>query len=194
MQNETNSALGCRGIRLCIRNPEIFIPQLKAILRASAFGNVSIMYPMISSTKEILQANELLEVAKRQLNSEGVLYKDVKRGVMIETPAAVMISEDIAKICSFISIGTNDLTQYTLGVDRENAMLADICDYHHPAILKMIKMVVDNGHKHNIPVGICGELASDPTLSSYFLEVGVDVLSVAPQQILQLRNHILQLD
>ncbi|MDD3415991.1 MAG: phosphoenolpyruvate--protein phosphotransferase [Lachnospiraceae bacterium] len=194
MQNESNSALGCRGIRFCIRNPEIFITQLKAILRAAVFGNVSIMYPMISSTKEILQANELLEVAKRQLILEGVLYKDVKQGVMIETPAAVMISDDIAKICSFISIGTNDLTQYTLGVDRENAMLSDICDYHHPAILKMIKMVVDNGHKHNIPVGICGELASDPTLSSYFLEIGVDDLSVAPQQILQLRNHILKLD
>ena len=194
MQSETNSALGCRGIRLCLRHPHIFKIQLRAILRASVYGNLSIMYPMISVTKEILQAQDLLEECRRELASENIPYKDVRQGVMIETPAAVMISDDIAKLVSFISIGTNDLTQYTLGVDRENAILTDICDYHHPAILKMLKMVVDNGHKYNTPVGICGELASDETLTHYFLEIGVDDLSVSPRQILHLRNHIIEMD
>lgn len=194
MQAETNSALGCRGIRLCLRHPDIFKVQLKAILRASVYGNLSIMYPMVSATKEILQAQDLLEECKRELAAENIPYKDVQQGVMIETPAAVMISDDIAKLVSFISIGTNDLTQYTLGVDRENAALTDICDYHHPAILKMLKMVVENGHKYNTPVGICGELANDETLTHYFLEIGLDDLSIAPRQILHLRNHIIEMD
>ncbi|NBH81779.1 phosphoenolpyruvate--protein phosphotransferase [bacterium C-53] len=194
MAPEANSALGCRGIRLCLRYPQIFKTQLKAILRASVYGDLSIMYPMISCTKEIFQAHELLEECKRELASENIPYKDAKQGVMIETPASVLISDEIAKHVSFMSIGTNDLTQYTLGVDRENALLTDICDYHHPAILKMIKMVVENGHKHKIPVSICGELAGDETLTHYFLEIRVDGLSVLPKQILHLRKQIIEMD
>lgn len=194
MPPEANAALGCRGIRMCLRYPHIFKLQLKAILRASVYGKLSVMYPMVSSTKEILQAQDILEECKRELAAENIPYKDARQGAMIETPAAVMISDDIAGIVSFMSIGTNDLTQYTLSVDRENAVLSDICDYHHPAILKMIKMVVESGHRHKIPVGICGELAGDETLTHYFLDIGVDALSVLPKQILHLRRHIIEMD
>lgn len=194
MPPEANSALGCRGIRMCLRHPHIFRIQLRAILRASVYGDMAVMYPMISSSKEILQAQDVLEECRRELAAENIPYKDVRQGAMIETPASVMISDDIAGLVSFMSIGTNDLTQYTLSVDRENAILSDICDYHHPAILKMIKMVVESGHRHKIPVGICGELAGDETLTRYFLDIGVDALSVLPKQILHLRRHIIEMD
>lgn len=194
MLKEGNSALGCRGIRFCLRHLNIFKTQLRAILRAAIYGDVAIMYPMISSVQEIIQAKAVLDEVKWELTNENVLFKEVRQGVMIETPAAVMISDEIAKHVDFISIGTNDLTQYTLGVDRENADLSDICDYHHPAILKMIQIVVENAHHFHIPVGICGELAADTNMTEYFLKIGVDDLSVAPKEILQLRNNIINMD
>lgn len=194
MSKEGNAALGCRGIRYCLRHPEIFKTQLRAILRAAIYGNVSVMYPMISSMQEVMKAKSFLDAVEWELANENILFRDIKQGVMIETPAAVMICDDIAKNVDFISIGTNDLTQYTLGVDRENADLSDICDYHHPAILKMIKMVVDSGRKRHIPVGICGELAADWNMTEYFIEIGVENLSVSPKEILKIRNNIINMD
>ena len=175
---ENNPALGYRGIRVSLDRKSIFKTQLRAILRAAAYGNVSVMFPMVVSMEEVLEAKKVLESVKKELKKSGEEYGDVRVGIMIETPAAVMISAELAKKVDFFSIGTNDLTQYTLAVDRQNAMLASTYDVHHPAIMKMIKMVVDNGHKAGIEVGMCGELASDVTLAMEFVKLGIDELSL----------------
>jgi phosphotransferase system enzyme I (PtsI) len=194
LEKEENPALGYRAIRICLKQPDIFKTQLRAILRAAAFGNISIMFPMIISTLELLKAKEILEEAKLELKEQEVPYKDTQVGIMIETPAAVMISEELAKEVDFFSIGTNDLTQYTLAIDRQNPRLDDFYDSHHPAILKMIQMTVENGHKAGAWVGICGELAADLDLTETFLSMGVDELSVSAPFILPLREKIRSLD
>ncbi|MBP3339830.1 MAG: phosphoenolpyruvate--protein phosphotransferase [Lachnospiraceae bacterium] len=176
---ENNPALGYRGIRFSLDRKAIFKTQIRAILRAAVHGDVSIMFPMVISVDEVVQAKKVLESVKKELKKSGEEYGDVKIGIMIETPAAVMISDELAKKVDFFSIGTNDLTQYTLAVDRQNALLASTYDIHHPAIMKMIKMVVDNGHKAGIEVGMCGELASDVTLAMDFVKMGIDALSLS---------------
>ncbi len=175
---ENNPALGYRGIRLSLDRKAIFKTQLRAILRAAAHGNISIMFPMVVAVDEVLQAKKILESVKKELKKAGEEYGDVRVGIMIETPAAVMMSSELAKKVDFFSIGTNDLTQYTLAVDRQNELVSSIYDIHHPAIMKMIKMVVDSGHKAGIEVGMCGELASDVTLAMDFVKMGIDVLSL----------------
>jgi phosphotransferase system enzyme I (PtsI) len=191
---EENPALGYRAIRICLKQPDIFKTQLRALLRASVFGNISIMFPMIISVAELLKAKEILGEVKVELEEQGVPYRETQVGVMIETPAAVMITEELAKEVDFFSIGTNDLTQYTLAIDRQNPRLDDFYDAHHPAILKMIEMTVENGHKGGAWVGICGELAADLELTETFLRMGVDELSVSPPFILPLREKIRSLD
>lgn len=193
LNDEGNSALGVRGIRFCFKYPEIFKTQIRAVLRAAVYGKMSIMFPMISSVNEFVKAKKIVEECHRDLLINDIPSKMVELGVMIETPAAVMISQELASMSDFLSIGTNDLTQYTLGVDRDNKDLTDICDYRHPAILKMIEIVCKNAHECNVPVGICGELASDEGLTDYFLNIGVDSLSISPNRILAFRNHILEL-
>jgi len=193
ISEEENSALGLRGIRFCFRYLDIFKTQIRAILRAAAYGNLAIMFPMISSLKEFTKAKDIVEECYHELIADDVPCKLVNIGVMVETPASVLISDELAKYAAFISIGTNDLTQYTLGVDRENKAVADICDYRHPAILKMLKIVCDNAHRYNVPVGISGELAYDEELIEYYLEIGIDSLSVAPFKVLSIRNHVLSL-
>ena len=193
LKREENAALGIRGIRLSLKFKDLFKTQLRAILRAAAYGELGIMFPMISTVREFLAAKEMVEECYRELIAEEIPCREVKLGAMIETPAAALISDELAKHADFLSIGTNDLTQYTLGVDRENKELADMIDYHHPAILKLLKMICDNAHKLQKPVGICGELAMDERLSGYFLDIGVDSLSVIPQKILSMRDHIINL-
>lgn len=193
LKDESNAALGVRGIRLCLRNEDLFKTQIRAILRAAAYGNVSIILPMISAVKELKEAKQIIDECYKELISEDIPCKETPVGVMIETPASVMISDELAKHSAFLSIGTNDLTMYTLGVDRDNKELADICDYHHPAIIRMIRIVCENAHRCHTPVGICGELANDEELTSSFLEMGVDSLSIAPVRILPMRDHILKL-
>lgn len=190
LEREDNPAMGFRAIRICLTRPEIFKTQLRALLRASAFGNISIMFPMIISVDEVRQIKEILNEVKADLSKQGISYQDVEIGIMIETPAAVMISEELAKEVDFFSIGTNDLTQYTLAIDRQNPRLDAFYDPHHPAVLRMIKQVIDNGHKGGCWVGICGELAADLTLTKTFLEMGIDELSVSPSSILALRKTI----
>lgn len=190
LEREENPAMGYRAIRICLDRPEIFRTQLRAILRASAFGNISIMFPMIISLAEVKAAKKILDEEKAELKSNDVPYQDVETGIMIETPAAVFESEELAKEVDFFSIGTNDLTQYTLAIDRQNPKLDNIYDAHHPAVLKAIKMVVENAHKHGAWVGICGELGADLTLTRTFLEMGVDELSVSPSFILPVRNEV----
>ena len=194
LDKEENPALGYRAIRICLKEPELFKTQLRAILRASAFGNISVMFPMIISLEEVIKAKELLESAKQELHRDDIPYKDIEVGIMIETPAAVMISAELAAEVEFFSIGTNDLAQYTLAADRQNPMLDDIIDPHHPALLKMIKMTVENGHKHNIWVGICGELGADLSLTEEFVKMGIDELSVSPGSVLGVREKIRSLD
>ena len=191
---EENPALGYRAIRICLKEQEIFKTQLRAILRASAFGNIAIMFPMIISVNELISAKNILSDVQKDLESDNITYGKVEVGIMIETPASVMISDDLAKEADFFSIGTNDLTQYTLAVDRQNPMLDDMIDPHHPAIIKMIEMTVENAHKNNIWVGICGELGSDLDLTERFVEMGVDELSVSPSRILSVREKIRSLD
>lgn len=193
LTREKCPALGLRGIRLSLKYPEIFRTQLRALLRAGVYGNISVMYPMVTSVKELIMAQDIMDQAKKELDQEGAMFKEIKTGTIIETPAAVLISDELAKNTSFFSIGTNDLTQYALGVDRENSELADVCDYHHPAVMKMIRITVHNAQKSSIPVGVCGELASDPKLTHFFLELGVDSLSVIPSDILKLRNNIVNM-
>lgn len=188
--DEDNPAMGLRAIRICLKRKDIFKTQLRAILRASVYGNVSIMYPMIISLEEIREIKKIVEEVKGELKSEDIPYKDVKQGIMIETPAAVMISEELGKEVDFFSIGTNDLTQYTLAIDRQNDSLSDFYNPHHPAVLKMIKMVVENGHKSGCFVGICGELAADTTLTKEFVDMGVDELSVSPAFVLKVREAV----
>ena len=191
---EDNPALGYRAIRICLKQPDIFKTQLRALLRAAVFGNLSIMYPMIISTDEVKQIYAIVEEVKKELEEQGVPYKVPEQGIMIETPAAVMVSEELAELVDFFSIGTNDLTQYTLAIDRQNPKLDDFYDSHHPAILEMIRMVAENAHKAGIWAGICGELGADLELTKEFLAMGVDELSVSPGRILPIRKIILETD
>ena len=186
-----NPALGYRAVRICLNRPEIFKTQLRALLRASMFGNISIMVPMIASVWEVKKVKEIMEEVKTELSTEGLPYKEVEFGVMIETPAAVMIADDLAKEVDFFSIGTNDLTQYTLAIDRQNAKLDRFYDSHHPAVLKMIQMVIDSAHEEGIWAGICGELGADLTLTETFVKMGIDELSVSPAMVLPVRNKII---
>ena len=190
MEKEENPAMGYRAIRICLDRPEIFKTQLRAIYRASYYGTISNMFPMIISVKEVKRIKEIVAEVKAELTTEGIPFKDCELGIMIETPAAVMISDLLAEEVDFFSIGTNDLTQYTLAIDRQNPKLDSFYDSHHEAILRMLQMVVDNGHKHGCWVGICGELGADTTLTSTFLKMGFDELSVSPAMILRVREEI----
>lgn len=190
MEKEENPAMGYRAIRICLDRPEIFKTQLRAIYRASYYGTISIMFPMIISVKEVKRIKEIVAEVKAELTTEGIPFKDCELGIMIETLAAVMISDLLAEEVDFFSIGTNDLTQYTLAIDRQNPKLDSFYDSHHEAILRMLQMVVDNGHKHGCWVGICGELGADTTLTSTFLKMGFDELSVSPAMILRVREEI----
>ncbi len=192
--HEDNPALGFRAIRICLERPDVFKTQLRALYRASYYGNISIMFPMIISVDEVKRIKEIVAEVKRELDEDGIQYKDVELGVMIETPAAVMMSEEIGKEVDFFSIGTNDLTQYTLAIDRQNQRLENFYDPHHPAILKMLKMIVDNGHKSDCWVGICGELGADLELTKTFVEMGFDELSVSPAMVLPVREAIRNMD
>ena len=194
MEPEENPAMGCRAIRICLTRPEIFKTQLRAPFRASAFGNISIMYPMIISVDELRKIKTIVAEIRQELTEQGVTFGEPKQGIMIETPAAVMMSEELAKEVDFFSIGTNDLTQYTLAIDRQNPKLDAFYDPHHPAVLRMIQMVVENAHKAGIWAGICGELGADTTLTRRFLAMGVDELSMSPGSILPVRKIILETD
>ncbi len=188
--NEDNPAMGYRAIRICLKQQDIFKTQLRALLRASAYGNISIMYPMIISVAEVEKIYKIVDEVKEELEKDGVPYKVPEQGIMIETPAAVMVSDELAQMVDFFSIGTNDLTQYTLAIDRQNAKLDDFYDAHHPAILRMIQMVVDSAHKYGKWAGICGELGADAELTEQFVRMGLDELSVAPSMVLRLRKII----
>lgn len=194
IEKEENPALGYRAIRICLAQPEIFKTQLRALFRASAYGNLSIMYPMITSTEEVAQIQAIVQEVKEELKTDGIPYNDVEEGIMIETPAAVMISDELAKMVDFFSIGTNDLTQYTLAIDRQNEKLDRFYNPHHKAILKMIQMVVDSAHQEGKWAGICGELGADPELTETFVRMGVDEFSVAPSMILKLRKIIREME
>lgn len=187
---EDNPAMGYRAIRICLKQPEIFKTQLRALLRAAVYGNLSVMYPMITSTEEVEQIFAIVEEVRAELEAAEIPYKMPEQGVMIETPAAVMISDELAEMVDFFSIGTNDLTQYTLAIDRQNAKLDDFYNAHHKAILRMIRMVVENAHKCGKWAGICGELGADLELTDAFMEMGVDELSVAPSMVLKVRKNI----
>lgn len=190
LDKEENPAMGLRAIRICLTRPEIFKTQLRALLRASAYGNIAVMYPMIISVEEVRQIKAIMEDVKKELDDAGIAYGNVEQGIMIETPAAAMISDLLAKEVDFFSIGTNDLTQYTLAIDRQNAKLDEFYDPHHEAVLRMIEMVVDNAHKAGIWAGICGELGADMELTERFLAMGVDELSVSPTFIYPVRQII----
>ena len=194
MDPEDNPALGYRAIRICLTRPEIFKTQLRALFRASAFGNISIMYPMIISVDELRKIKTIVAEIRQELTEQGVTFGEPKQGIMIETPAAVMMSEELAKEVDFFSIGTNDLTQYTLAIDRQNPKLDAFYEPHHPAVLRMIQMVVENAHKAGIWAGICGELGADTSLTRRFLAMGVDELSMSPGSILPVRKIILETD
>ncbi len=190
---EDNPAMGYRAIRICLKQPEIFKTQLRALLRAAAFGNLSIMYPMITSVEEVQQVYVIVKEVQEELDAFQIPYKIPEQGIMIETPAAVMVSDELAELVDFFSIGTNDLTQYTLAVDRQNARLDDFYNPHHKAILKMIQMVVDNAHKCGKWAGICGELGADLELTEAFVKMGIDELSVAPSMVLKIRKRICEI-
>lgn len=190
MEHEENPAMGYRAIRICLDRVEIFKTQLRALYRASAYGTISIMFPMIISVKEVQDIKQIVEEVKAELTADGIEFGEVELGIMIETPAAVMISDLLAKEVDFFSIGTNDLTQYTLAIDRQNPKLDNIYDSHHPAVLRMIQMVIDNGHKGDCWVGICGELGADTTLTADFVKMGIDELSVSPTFVLPVRKAI----
>ena len=194
LKKEENPAMGHRAIRICLKQPEIFKTQLRALLRASVFGNLSIMYPMIIGTEEVTKIYEIVHEVQRDLEKAQIPYHIPEQGIMIETPAAVMISDELAEMVDFFSIGTNDLTQYTLAIDRQNEELNDFYNPHHKAILKMIQMVADHAHKHGKWVGICGELGADPELTKDFVRMGIDELSVAPSMILKLRKEIREMN
>lgn len=187
---EDNPAMGYRAIRICLKQQDIFKTQLRALFRASAFGNVSVMYPMITSVEEVKKIHEIVYEVKEELSRDGVPYKIPEQGVMIETPAAVMISDELAELVDFFSIGTNDLTQYTLAIDRQNEKLDEFYNPHHRAILKMIQMVVDNAHRCGKWAGICGELGADLELTETFIRMGIDEISTAPSMILKLRKKV----
>ncbi|AZO94110.1 phosphoenolpyruvate--protein phosphotransferase [Halocella sp. SP3-1] len=190
LPTEKNPTMGCRAIRICLKQEDVFKTQLRALYRASIYGNLSIMFPMIISLKEIKKIKEIITQVQNKLKEENIKFKQVEIGVMIETPAAVMISHELAREVDFFSIGTNDLTQYTLAIDRENTMLDDLYNPKHKAILRMIKIVADNAHQNNIQVGICGELASDLAMTETFLALGIDELSVVPTFALDLKEKI----
>lgn len=194
LDKEDNPAMGYRAIRICLDRTDIFKTQLRALYRASFYGTISIMFPMIISVDEVKRIKEITEEVKSELREQGVPYGEVELGVMIETPAAVMISDKLAKEVDFFSIGTNDLTQYTLAIDRQNPKLDTIYDSHHEGILRMLQMVVDNGHKEGCWVGICGELGADTTLTETFLRMGFDELSVTPSMVLKVREAIRGID
>ncbi len=188
--NEDNPAMGYRAIRICLKQPDIFKTQLRALLRAAVFGNLSIMYPMITSVEEVRKIYGIVEEVKKELEAAGIPYKTPEQGIMIETPASVMISDELAELVDFFSIGTSDLTQYTLAIDRQNEKLDDFYNPHHKAILRMIEMVTQNAHKAGKWAGICGELGADPELTETFVRMGIDELSVAPSMILKLRKTV----
>ena len=191
LDKEENPALGYRAIRICLTRPEIFKTQLRALYRAAVYGNLSIMFPMIISVAEVKKIKEIIEEVKAELKAEGIPYKeDVETGIMIETPASVMVSRELAKEVDFFSVGTNDLTQYTLAIDRQNSKLDEFYDPHHPAVLSMIKMAADNAHAEGKWIGICGELGADLELTEEFLKMGLDELSVSPAMVLPLRKRI----
>ena len=192
MEHEENPALGCRAIRICLTRPEIFKTQLRALFRASAYGKLAIMYPMITSVKEVHRIKEIVEEVKAELAEQGIEFAIPEQGIMIETPAAAMVSDELAKEVDFFSVGTNDLTQYTLAIDRQNTKLDEFYDAHHPAVLRMISMVAENAHKAGIWAGICGELGADTTLTQEFLAMGIDELSVSPGSILPIRKIVLE--
>ena len=191
---EENPEMGYRAIRICLTKKDIFKSQLRALLRASVSGNLSIMYPMIISVEEVMQIRDIVNEVSSELEDEGIPYRLPEQGIMIETPAAVMISDELAPLVDFFSIGTNDLTQYTLAIDRQNEKLDAFYNPHHKAILKMIKMVVDNSHRFGKWTGICGELGADLELTRAFVEMGVDELSVAPSMVLKVRKEVRGLD
>ena len=191
LDKEDNPALGYRAIRICLTRPEIFKTQLRALYRASAYGQISIMFPMIISVAEVKKIKEIVEEVKAELRTEGAAFReDVELGIMIETPAAVMVSRELANEVDFFSVGTNDLTQYTLAIDRQNQKLEDIYDSHHPAVLAMIRMAAESAHAEGKWIGICGELGADVTLTETFLKMGIDELSVAPGMVLKVRQKI----
>lgn len=194
LAHEDNPAMGYRAIRICLQQPEIFKTQLRALFRASYYGNVAIMFPMIISVDEVLRIKEIVAEVKKELDEVGIPYGQVELGVMIETPAAVWMTEELAKEVDFFSIGTNDLTQYTLAIDRQNPRLDEFYDSHHPAVLRAIQMTIENGHKGGAWVGICGELGADTTLTETFLKMGIDELSVSPSRILAVRAAIRECD
>ena len=188
--NEDNPAMGYRAIRICLRQPKIFKTQLRALLRAAVYGNLSIMYPMITSTEEVKKIYEIVAEVEEELKAQEIQYKIPEQGIMIETPAAAIISDKLAEMVDFFSIGTNDLTQYTLAIDRQNEKLDEFYNPHHEAILRMIQMVVDNAHKCGKWAGICGELGADATLTEQFVRMGLDELSVAPSMVLKIRKIV----
>lgn len=190
LDHEENPAMGYRAIRICLDRRDIFRTQLRALLRARAYGNIGIMYPMIISVDEVKEIKKIVESIKAELTEKGIEYGEVEQGIMIETPAAVMISDLLAEEVDFFSIGTNDLTQYTLAIDRQNSKLDNIYDAHHPAVLRMIQQTIENGHKAGCWVGICGELGADMTLTETFLKMGIDELSVSPTFVLPIRKLI----
>lgn len=190
LDEEENPAMGYRAIRICLKQPEIFKTQLRAIFRASVYGKIAVMYPMITSVEEVRQIKEIVNQVIGELEGSNIPYGEVEQGIMVETPAAAVISDLLGKEVDFFSIGTNDLSQYTMAIDRQNARLAPFFDAHHPALLRLIQMVIDNGHKEGCWVGICGELGADLTLTETFVEMGIDELSVAPGMILPIREKI----
>ncbi len=194
LDKEENPAMGYRAIRICLDRTDIFKTQLRALYRASYYGNIAIMFPMIISVDEVLKIKGIVAEVKKELDAEGLPYREVELGIMIETPAAVMMTEELAKEVDFFSVGTNDLTQYTLAIDRQNPKLDNIYDSHHPAIMKMLQMIVDNGHAGGCWVGICGELGADTTLTETFLRMGFDELSVSPSMVLSVREEIRKTD
>ena len=189
--HEENPALGLRGIRICLTRPEIFKTQLRALFRASAYGRLAIMFPMITSRWELEKALEICSFVKDELDRDGVAYgKNTEIGIMIETPAAAMISDSLAPLVDFFSVGTNDLTQYTLACDRQNELVETFCDTHHEAILRLIELSAQNAHKNGAWIGICGELASDLALTETFIRMGIDELSVSPSMVLKVRQRV----
>ena len=191
LPHEENPAMGNRALRICINRPEIFRTQLRALYRASAFGKLCIMFPMVASVWEVREAKKMCEQVKKELTAEGIAYSDdVQIGIMIETPAAAIMSDRLAKEVDFFSCGTNDLTQYTLACDRQNNDLGRFFNPHHPAVLRLLKMAADNAHKNGIWIGICGELGADLELTETFLSIGIDELSVSPRSVLPLRQKI----
>ena len=191
LKKEDNPALGVRAIRLCLDRPEIFKTQLRALFRASAFGNLGIMFPMIANVWEVKEVIDICNSVKAELKADGIEYsEETELGIMIETPAAALISDKLAQLVDFFSVGTNDLTQYTLACDRQNPDIERFCDTHHEAVLKLIEIATDNAHKYGKWIGICGELAADTTLTETFLRMGIDELSVSPAFVLKVRDKV----